>query len=249
MAHINVANAGLALDEPTLLDGLPGKGLVGKLIADYVVSELEMEYYAGVHCEGVPSVAAYRPSESRVRPPIQLYADAERDLLALVSDIPISTANAPEFATCLIDWLRRNSVVPVYVSGLPGTALNDDAPERRLYGLSTGGGERLLEEADVEPPRHAGMVTGPTGALLNRSADEGLDSVGFLVETDDALPDYEAAKTVIERGVGPVAGLDVDTRPFEDGSIEMSPVAESALSQLDDSDDGSTSAKPTPTFY
>lgn len=252
MAHVNVVTPDLEFEDPILIDGLPGKGLVGKLIADYLVTELEMEYYAGVHCESLPAVAAYRPTDSQVRPPIQLYADAERDLMTLVSDVPISTANAPDFADCISNWLHENAVTPIFNSGLPervtdgGDDDGGDAPNR-LYGLSTGDGDRLLAEADITAPHHAGIVTGPTGALLNRAADEGLDSVGLLVEITDDLPDYASAATVIDRGVNPITGMDIDTAPFEDQSIEMSSVAESALQTLGDSSDGS--AKPTPTFY
>lgn len=249
MAHVSVESPDLVLDEPVLIDGLPGKGLIGKLITDYLVSS-GMEYYAGVYCEGVPPVAAYRPAGSRVRPPIQVYADEARDLLVLVSDIPVPTANAPDFAGCVTDWLQRETVLPIYISGLPET-IGEDAPENSegLYGLATGGGDARLERAGVASPQHAGIVTGPTGALLNRAADDDIDSVGFLVKSTGVLPDYEAARIVIEYGIEPITGLEIDTEPFVDESIDMSPVAESAVQQLDESSDGSTRAQPTATFH
>ncbi|NEU55886.1 proteasome assembly chaperone family protein [Halorussus sp. MSC15.2] len=249
MAHVTVEKPGLSLDAPTLVDGLPGEGLIGKLVTDRLVSEFEMEYYAGAYCEGVPPVAAYRAGDSEVRPGIQLYADVDRDLLVLVSDIPVSTSSAPAFAGCLTDWLRDNDVTPIYISGLSNAGTDDEDGSRALYGLSIGDGDRLLDEADVAEPEHAGMVTGPTGALLNRTSDEDMDGVGLLVETDGSLPDYDAAQVVLERGIEPIVGIDVDTEAFSADAHELSAVAQSALQQLGGDGDGNSRAQPTPTFY
>ncbi|WP_435175781.1 proteasome assembly chaperone family protein [Halorussus sp. AFM4] len=246
MAHVTVERPDISLDAPTLVGGLPGEGLIGKLVADRLVSEFRMDYYAGVHCEGVPPVAAYRSDEPAVRPGIQLYADVDRDLLVLASDIPVSTSSAPAFAGCLTDWLREHDATSIYVSGL-SRAVDDGS--RALYGLSTGDGDRLLADAGIAPPEHAGMVTGPTGALLNRAGDERMDGVGLLVETDGSLPDYDAAQTVLEDGVEPIVGVDVDTEAFSADTHELSPVAQSALEQLGGNGDGNSRAQPTPTFY
>lgn len=248
MAHVTVEKPDLSFDEPTLVDGLPGKGLIGKLIADRLVSEFEMEYYAGVYCDGVPPVAAYRSGDSEVRTGVQLYGDADRDLLVLVSDIPVPTGSATEFAGCLTDWLRKNDVTPVYISGLSGGNTGDE-DHPTLYGLSTGDGDRLLDEADIISPEHAGMVTGPTGALLNRASDEDLDAVGLLVGTDGSLPDFDAAQVVLERGIEPIVGIEIEMEEFSADVHELSPVAQSALEQLGGDSDGNTRAQPTPTFY
>lgn len=202
MAHVTTENPDLSLDEPMLVDGLPGEGLIGKLIAD-PLSEFDMEYYAGVYCEGVPPVAAYRPGDSEARPGIQLYADADHDLLVLVSDISVPTSGAPAFAGCLTDWLRNDDVTPVYVSGLSVEGMSDEERSPTVYGISTGDGDQLLSDGNVEPSEDAGMVTGPTGALINQASDEDVDGVGLLVETDGSLPDFDAAQDLLDRGIEP----------------------------------------------
>lgn len=245
MAHVDVAEPDLAFDDPILVEGLPGKGLVGKMVADHLRNEFEMTYYAGIYCEGVPSVGAYQMDDTMVRPPVQVFADAGDDLLVLVSDIPISTSDAPEFAHCVTEFLEEHDVTPVYTSAFDEQAEGTEGGHAQdLYGLSTGDGDRLLDEADLRPPHHAGIVTGPTGALLNRAGQVGLDGVGLLFRSTDDLPDVEAARTVIEQGIVPITSFDIDTQPFVDGTIEMSPIAESVL---DNMQQGSR-AEPTPTF-
>lgn len=118
MAHVTVENPDLSLDDPFLLDGLPGRGLIGKLVVDHVLDAFDIEYYAGVYCEGIPPVAAYRSNDSTVRPPVQVYTDPGRDLLALVSDVPVSPSDAPEFADCMVGWFEERSVTPILLGGL-----------------------------------------------------------------------------------------------------------------------------------
>lgn len=246
MAHVDVVAPDLALEEPTLVEGLPGMGLIGKLVADHLREEFEMTYYAGVHCEGVPPVAAYRTDDPTVRPPVQVYAADDRDLLVLVSDIPVSPSDAPEFADCITDFLGAQDVTPVFTSGFDESVeAGQGGQGRALHGVATGDGEDLLAMAGIEPPHHAGIVTGSTGALLERAGEVGLDGVGLLVESTDELPDVEAALAVIEDGIEPITGLAVDTRPFVDGSIEMSPIAESVLENMQ----AGNRAEPTPTFH
>lgn len=197
----------------------------------------------------MPPAAAYLAGDSEVRPGVQLYADADRDLLVLVSDIPVSTSSAPAFAGCLTDRLRDNDATPIYINGLSNAESDDEGGSRALYGLSIGDGDRLLDEADIAVPEHAGTVTGPTGALLNRTGDEDIDGVGLRVETDSSLPDYDAAQVVLKRGVGPIVGIDIDTEAFSADAHELSAVAQSALRQLGGDGDGNSRAQPTPTFY
>lgn len=250
MAHVTVESAATSVEEPILLDGLPGRGLIGKLVVDHVLDEFGMEYYAGVYCDGIPPVAVYRANDSTVRPPVQVYADPERDLLALVSDVPVSPSAAPDFTECFVGWLDDQSATPVLISGLPRTQeVEAGTRSRELYGLSTGAGDDLLDEAGIVPPRHAGHVSGPTGALLHRAAETDLDAVGLLVESASEFPDFEAARLVVEHGIDPIAGLDLDASPLVDQSVGMSPAVETFVEQVREADDGATRAEPTATFH
>ena len=250
MAHVNVVASDLALDDPTLIEGLPGEGLIGKLAVDHLVETFGMEYYAGIYCEGVPSVAAYRTNDSAVRPPVQLYVDADRDLLALVSDVPVSPSEAPEFAACITDWLSERGVTPVYVSALSGADGDEaaDARPREIYGLATGDGGALLDEAGIVPPLHPGFVSGPTGALLSRAEEVGLDGVGLVAVTDGEFPDLEAVRMVVEHGIEPVVGVDAEAGALLDRTEDVPGAVEEFARQMRDGSDESTRARVSPMF-
>ena len=244
MAHIAVHRDDLELESPTLVEGLPGVGLVGKIAADHLVETFEMTEYASIHCDGLPEIAVYRQGDQQLKPPVRLYADAERELLVLQSDAPVSPSTADEFATCLTGWLADNDVTPIYLSGMPakreGTA--------SMYGVGTGDGKALLSGADIGAPTIDGAVTGPTGALLHVAQRQGLDSVGLVVEADKQFPDPAAARVVLQDGVQPLAGIDVDTEVLVEHAEEISEAKADLAAQMQQANDESTSAKPLGMF-
>jgi hypothetical protein len=149
MAHIDILTDDLSLDEPMLVEGLPGVGLVGKIAADHLVDEFDMVHYANVHCDGIPRVAVYADDDAELRTPVRIYADEERNLLVLQSDVPIHPQAATEFATCIRSWFEEDGVVPIFLSGI-GEEKSGDVPA--LYGVATGDGGALLEQAGIGRP-------------------------------------------------------------------------------------------------
>jgi uncharacterized protein len=239
MAHVEEL-VDVTLSEPTLVEGLPGLGLVGKIAADHLVETFDMAYVAGIHCDGIPNVAVYHEGSSEVLPPVRIYADEGRDLLVLQSDVPVSPSNAEEFATCVTGWLQSNDVFPVYVSGL---AEEKDTPPS-VHGIATGGAGDRLEAAGLSPPPAGGVVSGPTGALVHAAAEAAFDSVGLIVQSESQFPDPEAARSVIERGIEPLAGVDADTEALLEHAEKIRNVREQMAKQVQQADDASTEAQP-----
>ncbi|NLV06823.1 proteasome assembly chaperone family protein [Haloarcula rubripromontorii] len=240
MAHIQVHRDDIALDSPTLVEGLPGVGLVGKIAADHLVDLYDMEYYASAHCEGLPEIAVYGTDDPDVRPPVRLYADEDRDLLVLQSDAPISPSGAKEFASCMVGWFEASDATPIYLSGRP--AEKDGVPG--VYGISTGDGARMLEEADVNPPSENGAITGPTGALVHESQRIGLTSVGLIVEADQQFPDPEAARALLQTGISPLTDFEIDTEALVEQAEEIGRAKAQLAQQLQENQEESTSARP-----
>lgn len=244
MARVEVVSD-VELDSPTLVEGLPGAGLVGKIAADHVVDQLGMGYYGAVRCDGLPEVAVYSDASHDLLPPVRLYADADRDLLVLQSDVPISPQSAREFASCVTDWLEGNDVTPLYLSGLPVDG-KEGVPA--LFGVATGEAAGRLSDHGIGPPDEDGLVSGPTGALLYAAETNALDSIGLVVETDPKFPDPEAARVVLERGVNPLAGIDVDTDTLVDRAEEIQRAREQLAKRMQEATEESTEARPLRMF-
>ena len=239
MAHIEEFTD-VDLTEPTLIEGLPGVGLVGKIAADHLVEEFEMTEHAACRCEGLPDVAVYHEDTRGVKAPVRVYADEQRDLLVLQSDVPVSPSAATEFAGCVTGWLADKEVTPVYLSGLP--AEKDDVPG--VYGVGTGAGGDLLDEHGVPEPDESGLVSGPTGALLAEASQQDLDGIGVIVEANQGFPDPEAARALLTEAVEPIAGIDVDTDRLVEQADRIATARENLAERMQQAEEESTRAQP-----
>ncbi|MFB6140386.1 MAG: proteasome assembly chaperone family protein [Halosimplex sp.] len=240
MATVEIRTDAVELDAPTLVEGLPGVGLVGKIAADHLVDALDMTYYASVHCEGLPEVAVFGEGDPTYDPPVRIYADERRDLLALQSDVPVSPTVADDFAACLTNWLAERDATPLYVSGIP--AEKEGVPE--LYGVASGGATALLDEHGIAAPDESGVISGPTGALLYEANRRDLDALGLVVESNRNFPDPEAARVVLLDAVGPIVGVDVETDNLVEQAEEISQARENLARRMQEAQEESSKAQP-----
>lgn len=218
------------LDSPTLVEGLPGVGLVGKIAADHMKEELEMEEYGSVRSEGLPPVSVFEAGNREVKSPVRLFVDEAHDLLALHSAVPIEVLDEQVFVEELTEWVAEVDATPIYLAGIAEERDPGDAPE--VYGISTGAGGDLLSDAGVEPPTETGLIQGPGGALLQEAKDRDVDAVGLLVESDPRFPDPQGAQRIIDRGIEPIAGVEVDTGRLSEEAEDIVSQRESMMQQM-----------------
>lgn len=292
----------IELTDPVLLEGFPGMGLVGKIAVDHLVAELDMVHFADVHCDALPRVAGFGEGESAVRSPVRLYADPDRDLVALQSDVQVSPDAAYEFAGCVADWLDETDTTAVYVAGTEpdeepnGDGTDGDGAETtvaeddvvsagadaaaateesgdgdvessdsaatdageessstateadrdpRLRGVATAGATDRLAETDLQVPDNAGIVSGPSGALLAHAMETELPAIGVVADTTPRFPDPEAAKAVLERVVEPLAGVDVGVEQLLEHAERVRAAKQRLADQVAAAEDDSSS-KATP---
>lgn len=243
MTGIQLQGPEVTLENPTLIEGFPGVGLVGKIATDHLVRELEMEYYASLDCEGLPRIGVYRGGDGQARPPVRMYVSEEHDLFALQSDAPIASGAVESVANCVTGWIAEQGVRPIYLSGLPTERDGEGRPS--LYGIATGDETETLEEHDIDVPPEDGVVSGPTGALLNRAAQHGHDSVGLIVGSSRQFPDPEAASVLLEEGIAPIADVSIDVSDLVDRAEEIREKREQFARQMQEmSQDESSQAQP-----
>lgn len=241
MGHVEIREE-VSLERPTLIEGLLGVGLVGKIATDHVIAELDMTYFGFVRCPGLPRVAVYEAGDRETYPAVRLYASEAHDLVVLRSDVPVSPSQVDDFATCVTRWIAERDGMPVYVSGFPAEVEAEGS--RELYGVATGNAETLLEDLDVQPPETDGVWSGPTGALLARADEVGMDAVGLIVESDPQFPDPEAACAYINQGVNPIAGVNVDDAGIRDHAEDIRSEKEQLAQQMGQTGDESSKAGP-----
>ncbi len=205
------------LEGAVLVEGLPGVGLVGKIATDHLIETFDMELYGTCHCEGLARIGIYHEDQRELQSPVRIYADEERGLVALQSDIPVDAEAVGEFSSCMTSWIESAGVLPIYLSGMP--AQKDGVPE--IHGVATAGGVGHLDETDIPLPPENGVISGPTGALLSQAAEMDVDSIGLVVESDPKFPDPEAARVLIEHGISKLTDVEVDVSELVDHAEEI----------------------------
>ena len=241
MAQIDIVDEEVSLDRPVLVEGFPGVGLVGKMAVDHLIAAFEMDHYANVFCDSLPPVATYQEDTRDLVTPVRLYVDAERDLLALQSDVPIGPEAATEFGNCVAGWFAEADVLPVYISGLPRQTEEPPA----LDGVATddAAGDRLTD-AEVDRPAEMGLISGPTGALLAHANEHDNTAVGLVVESNPQLPDPIASQVVIEGGIEPIAGISVPTEDLSARAEEIEQARQQLIQRMQQATEDSSRAQP-----
>ncbi|GAB7013622.1 proteasome assembly chaperone family protein [Halolamina salina] len=219
MVEIRVTDDSVDPTGATLIEGMPGVGLVGKIATDHLIDERDMQEFASVRGEGIPPVTVFDGADRDVNSPIRLYIDDEEELVALRSDVPVHVMDAPLFAERLTEWIGDNDVLPVYLGGLAAERDADEVPS--VEGIGVGAGQERLDDAAVAPPDDGGMISGPCGALLFEAVDADVDAVGLMVDTDPRFPDPQGSHALIKQGINPIAGVDIDTQRLVDQAEEI----------------------------
>jgi uncharacterized protein len=235
----------IAVESPWLVEGLPGGGLVGKIACDHLVNTFDMDYIAGIHCDGLPEVAVYSSGSHSLKPPVRLYGDAERNLLVLQSDVPVSPTSASEFAGCITSFIAEMDATPIYISGLDEKW--DDVPA--VYGVGVESGIDLVSEAGIEPPVQAGLVSGPTGALLAAAEEQGLNAVGLITQANMQFPDPQAARAALRDGVTALSDIQVETDTLVEQAEEIRTAREQLAERLHQAGDESSQAQSLRGFH
>ena len=232
----------LDLDEPYLVEGFPGVGLVGKIAADHITEELDAVYYGNCDCEGLPEVSVFSKDEYEVKPAVTLVASEEHDMIVLEAEAPVSPEKSPCFSECVTEFIDEIDATPFYLSGLPVDGATEDK-DREVYGVSTTEGSGL-EEHGINPPDQDGVVTGPTGSLMKEAKLSNLPAYGLIVESDPQFPDPTAARHLIEKGISELTGVEFDTSKLREKAGEIREKKGQLAAQMEATDEDSSSAAP-----
>lgn len=249
MAEVNIHDESISLNEPTLVEGLPGIGLAGKIVTDHLLDVGAYTHFASVHCETLPQLSVYHEGDRTVRAPLRLYANDDGTELILSSDIPVKLDGSMSFVDCMTSWFERNEVFPIFLSGRPRPDDEDERREPRVFGIGSGTGIDMLEKTDLDFPNEHGAISGPTGALLHRCAERNLDAIGLVVESDVRFPDPTAARMLIEEGIDPLTGRQTEVESLIQHAADIREQRESLAASMQQADQESSSqAQPLRMF-
>lgn len=201
-----------------LIVGFPTHGLVGSIVASYLVETLSMGLVAQVESEGLPPTVVMQ--DGVVASPIRIYGSGMvcgpekkcSQLLVAISDIQPEAPLLNRLGQALVDWAEAKGVEVVFVvEGKPveGSEATGDV---HVVALANVAGVPTLKSCGF--PRASGMLTGFGAAVLRAGIGSKLPIVCLVSEAHRDHPDGRAAAKVIESVRPLVSQLPLDPEPL-----------------------------------
>ena len=215
--------------DPILIEGLPGIGQVGKLVAEYMIHMLGAGKIGEIHSIYFPpQVILDETGLARLaRNELFLYQSEGRDLVFLVGDYQ-STSNEGHYilADQYCEIAEELKVKRIYTLGGFGVGHLVDEP-RVLGAVNRAELRPEMEEAGVTFNRDepGSGIIGAAGLMLGLSARRGIDAVCLMGETSGYLVDPMSAASVLAI-LSKLIDVPVDPTRLNDRAAEMEKVIE-----------------------
>ncbi|QCJ47614.1 proteasome assembly chaperone family protein [Haloprofundus sp. MHR1] len=215
------------LDDPVLVEGLPGVGHVGKLAAEHLRDEFDGELVRRVYSSDFPPQVSVDDEGVADLTCAELHAVTVdgTDLLILTGDHQAqSNAGHYRLTDAFLDIAEEFGVSRAFALG--GVPTGELVEEYTVLGAVSGAdGKEELEDAGVEfrPDEPAGGIVGVSGLILGLGKRRGLDAACLMGETSGYLVDPKSARAVIEV-LQRVLDFEVDFASLEERAEEMEEV-------------------------
>jgi len=189
------------LKNPVLIEGLPGLGIVGKIVVRYLVKQLKAQRFAELYSPHFPYyVLVNKKGNVRLlRGEFYFWKNqtGENDLLLLSGDSQAQTIEGQyEVASCILDFAAKTGAKLLITVG----GFRKETEEKpRVMAVSTTPEllKKALEAQAVSSPP-GNPIVGTAGLLLGLARFRKMDALCLLGETRGYMPDPKAAKSVLE---------------------------------------------------
>ena len=192
----------LELKKPILVVGLPGVGLVGKLVAEHLVDELEAEKVMEVYSPHFPPQVLVN-KDCTVRPVSNIIYHGKangNDILFLVGDHQSTTSQGHyELCSLYLDIAEEFGVPRIYTLG--GYPTGKLTYEETVLGVANN--TKLIEEikeygVEFRESEPSGGIVGASGLLVAFSRMRGIDAACLMGMTPGYLMDPKSAQSLLK---------------------------------------------------
>lgn len=214
------------LEEPVLIEGLPGVGHVGKLAAEHLLEEFDAELVRRVYSEHFPPQVTVEDGRTTLAC-AEVYAirKTERDLLVLTGDHQAGDGPGHyRLGEAFLEVASEFDVERIYALGGVPTGELVDEPDV-VGAATTDASIEDLEAIGVEFRENepAGGIVGVSGLVLGLGERRGLPAACLMGETSGYLVDPKSARAVLDI-LTELVGFEVDFASLEERADEMEEV-------------------------
>ena len=220
-------NSGKNFKGSTFICGLPGVGLVGNIVANFLVNNLKLEQIGIIEGAAFPPISIVK--DGIPNHPMRLYAGEQicnngkcNQIIICVSDFVPPVSATKELVDCIFDWAKEKGCTSFIIG--EGFSIPQKSEDKHsiVYGVSsTEASKDWIRNAQVTPFEF-GTIGGFTGVMLNYGRLRSINVLGLLAEVEEDIPDALAASKIIEAIDKLLLEIDLDPKPLleEAASLE-----------------------------
>ncbi len=192
------------LNNPILIEGLPGMGNVGKIAADFIIENLKAEKIIEITSSSFPHAVFVTEDNLVELPTIEIYHKkiGNQNYLFVAGDIqPLDETSSYEFCYQLLDYFQ--SVKGKEIITLGGIGLQTIPEEPKVY--ITGNAKPIIKnykEKNIKTDIFGvvGPIIGVSGLLLGTAQKRDIPAITLLAETfgDPSYLGIKGAREIIK---------------------------------------------------
>jgi uncharacterized protein (TIGR00162 family) len=190
------------LNEPILIEALPGIGHVGKLVAEHMIHELNAIKFAELYSPAFPP-QVFVDENGIIEPMknefyyLKSHGEDKKDYIILVGNTQgLSPEGQYEICSTIIDFVGEHGVKQIYTLGGLGTGQPVEKP--KVFGAATTTElADMLKYHNVSLRTADGGIIGASGLILGLGMSKDMMGVCLMGETPGYFIDAEASKLVL----------------------------------------------------
>jgi len=188
------------LNDPVLIEGLPGIGFVANIAALHLIQELKAKLFAEIRLSSFQDIAVTAEEGKARFPTNELYChkgrnNEERDLIILYGNTQaLTTVGQYELCGRVLDTAKELGCRCVITLG--GFRRDEKVTKPKLY-CAASDTETLKEAVDLGAEVMEGQIFGIAGLLVGLSKLWNMRGFCLLAETPGLYPDASAAREVL----------------------------------------------------
>ncbi len=211
MLSVKIHPKKVSIQNPIIITGFQGTGLVGSIAIHYLIKKLNAKQIGYVDTNELPPIALLVDGE--IQHPIRIFQCKKKGIILVGSELPIPQKLVYSIASAIVGWSKINKVKKIICIdgiGVPETTKLRDKP--KVFAIINN--EKLEKEVkkNTELLKN-GVLLGVSAAILLESKEKKVKNVCYLSEAHSTVPDGYAAAAVIDK-LNEILKLEVNTQPL-----------------------------------
>lgn len=186
-----------------VVDGFPSVGLVGSIVANYLVNSLGLRQIGVVDADTFPAVSMIKSGIPTS--PVRVYAGeinkGKDRMVVFVSEFQPLPQDIKELGKVIMDWVEDHKCRMIISPEGISTKQSNPPPDIKdvidhVMGVGSTVEARDMLSSNQIPIFEAGVIVGLSGVLLNEGFNRLFDVITILSEASTEFPDARAAAAV-----------------------------------------------------